>query len=491
MNQSQDMNTDRAEIERAFQATRAELGIRTGFPAEALREAEQVAHERRPDATSHPLDCTEIPFVTIDPPGSRDLDQAVHAERRGAGYRVRYAIADVGYFVDRGGALEREAWQRGTTFYAPDHREPLYPPVLSEAAASLLADELRPSVLFTLDLDGEGALTGTAVERARVRSRAQLTYGDLLEHVERNGESEAAGTPWAETLELLGEIGEKRLRIESERGGVSLPIRDQHVEQRAAEALGYELSYEEPNPAEQWNAQISLLTGHAAALRMVEAGVGLLRTVAPTRSQELREFRLAAEALGFDWPKDRSYAEFIREVDVAHPDIEVLIWQARRVMKGARYLAFHGEPPPDAEHAALAMLYSHCTAPLRRLGDRYVLDLLLRLARGEMSDADEIATLSELPAALEAAQQKGRRLERVVVNLAEAWTLRGREGESFPAVVLDVRPERIEVQIDDPPVRTRIERRNGLPPVTPGDRIEVRLRAVETAAARVDFELVS
>ena len=91
--------------------------------------------------------------MTIDPPGSLDLDQAYFGERRGDGYRVRYAIADVGHFVARGGPIEAEAWRRGQTAYAPDKRSPVYPLSLSEGAASLLPDGDRPAVCFTLDLD--------------------------------------------------------------------------------------------------------------------------------------------------------------------------------------------------------------------------------------------------------------------------------------------------------------------------------------------------
>ena len=96
--------------------------------------------------------------MTIDPPGARDLDQALHIERRGDGHRVHYAIADPASFVTPGGALDRDAHARGATVYAPDGKIPLHPPVLSEGAASLLPGEWRPAVLWTLDLDAAGEL---------------------------------------------------------------------------------------------------------------------------------------------------------------------------------------------------------------------------------------------------------------------------------------------------------------------------------------------
>ena len=92
--------------------------------------------------------------MTIDPPGSRDLDQALHIARRGDGWTVRYAIADVAALVRPGGAVDLDAHLRGVTVYAPDAKAPLHPVVLSEGAASLLPGEWRPAVVWTLELDG-------------------------------------------------------------------------------------------------------------------------------------------------------------------------------------------------------------------------------------------------------------------------------------------------------------------------------------------------
>src|SRR5262245_14352003 len=123
-----------------FQRIRDELRVPREFPAPVLAEAEASA-QRAPRAQY--TDLSAVPFITIDPPGSRDLDQAFFMAKLAEGYQVRYAIADVGFFVARGGALEHEAWRRGETLYSPDLKTPLYPPALSESGASLLPDVLR------------------------------------------------------------------------------------------------------------------------------------------------------------------------------------------------------------------------------------------------------------------------------------------------------------------------------------------------------------
>ena len=116
----------------AFAALRTELKLSETFPPEVQAEAERAIRDARlPDA-----DLLALPFITIDPVGSTDLDQAMFLQRDGAGYRAYYAIADVPAFVKPGGEIDAEARRRGQTMYAPDGRIPLHPAVISEGVAS-------------------------------------------------------------------------------------------------------------------------------------------------------------------------------------------------------------------------------------------------------------------------------------------------------------------------------------------------------------------
>jgi exoribonuclease R len=321
-----------------------------------------------------------------------------------------------------------------------------------------------------------------------VRSRRQLTYGEALEHVTGGG-ALFRGEPFSDSLLLLREIGERREERERARGGVSLPILDQHVEKLAARRMGYQLSYEEPNEAEDWNAQISLLTGNFAAERMLEGGVGLLRTMPPPREADVAKLRVAARALGFEWPSAMPYPEFIHSLDPAAPDLPILLWQTRHLMRGADYVAFDGAPPPHPEHAALAMVYAHATAPLRRLADRYVLDLLVELQRGARPSPEEAATLAALPPVMNDADRRASTLERKVVDAAEAWELRRRVGESFRALVLDQGSSWLEAQLVDLPVRARIPIAGAAPPAALGAEVRLRLDSVDLAAGACRFEI--
>ena len=203
-------------------ALQAELRVTPEFPP----EVEEAAAAAAANPSLPELDRTDLPFVTIDPETSMDLDQALHLERDGDGYVVHYAIADVAAFVAPGDPVDLEANKRGETLYAADAKIPLHPKVLSEDAASLLPDQVRPALLWTHKLDAAGEGTDTFVERALVRSRAKLSYDGVQKMFDGDGFGE---TDYADSLQLLKEIGEKRIALEAARGGVNLPLRDQEI----------------------------------------------------------------------------------------------------------------------------------------------------------------------------------------------------------------------------------------------------------------------
>ncbi|MEZ0285973.1 MAG: RNB domain-containing ribonuclease, partial [Thermoleophilia bacterium] len=267
-----------------FDRIRREMRVPGPHPPEA--EAEALAAAARGPARDGRRDARDLDLVTIDPPGARDLDQAVLVERRGDGFRVRYAIADVASLVAPGGAVDAAARARGVTVYMPDRRSPLHPDPIGEGAASLLPGVERPALLWTIDLDREGREGSVAVERAIVRSRRALSYEEAQSAINGGGD---AG------LAALRDLGRLRLAREAERGGVSLTTPVQEV---VRDGDGYALRFEAPLPVEDWNAQISLLTGICAARLMAEGGIGLFRTLAPADPRVLEGLRHSARALG-------------------------------------------------------------------------------------------------------------------------------------------------------------------------------------------------
>ncbi|MFJ4779087.1 RNB domain-containing ribonuclease [Streptomyces sp. NPDC088762] len=469
---------DGVALRAALRDLRTELDVPREFPAEALAEAERAAGAPRLSETGAD-DATDIPFFTVDPPASVDLDQAMHlAKRSSGGYRVHYAIADVAAFVTPGGPLDREAHRRVTTLYFPDGKIPLHPAVLSEGAASLLPDQTRPALLWRLDLDAEGRVETTDVRRALVRSRAKLDYEGVQKAID-TGTAE-------EPLALLKDIGRLREALEVDRGGVSLNVPEQVV---VAHDGTYSLAYRAPLPADGWNAQISLMTGMAAADLMLAAGTGILRTLPTAPDGAVGKLRRAAKALRIDWPHHVPYAELVRSLDPHRPDHAAFLQECTALLRGAGYTVFTGGERPDpAIHSAVAAPYAHTTAPLRRLVDRYTGELCVAAVAGAEPPEWAVAALAALPQEMASGNRLANAAERESVDLVEAAVLKDRVGETFEATVIDVKdrePLVGTVHLEEPAVVGRVESAREALPL--GERIRVRLTQAAPGTAKVLF----
>jgi VacB/RNase II family 3'-5' exoribonuclease len=455
------------DLSQALTTLRRDLELPDAFPPDVQAEAGKEAGESHIDGH---VDATDLELVTLDPAGSRDLDQAFALTRRaGGGYDFAYAIADVAAFVTAGGAIDREAHVRGETLYLPDGRIPLHPAVLSEGAASLLPGQDRPAVLWRIQLDADGEPTSVEVRRSVVRSRAQLDYVSLQQQ-------------GGEVAELLREVGLLRQQREHDRGGVSLAEPEQQVE-RAGD--GWELSYRAPLPVEDYNAQLSLLTGMAAAKLMLDGKVGLLRTMPPPSDATVASLRRSAGALGIDWPKGATYIDVVRRLDPKVPAQAAMIRLAAVLFRGASYVAFDGEPPQLATHAAVAASYAHATAPLRRLADRYVSETCLALCANSEVPGWVREALPALPEQMAEADRRAHEVDRAVIDLAEALVLQHHVGEVFCGVVVDAGDKGGAVQLAEPAVRARLTGA-GLPL---GEQVDVRVTGVDVVRRRVDFAL--
>ncbi|GGU36634.1 RNB domain-containing ribonuclease [Nocardioides albus] len=460
-------------------ALQAELGVTAEFP----REVEEAAAIAAANPRLPELDRTDLPFVTIDPETSMDLDQALHLERDGDGYVVHYAIADVAAFVAPGDPVDLEANKRGETLYAADAKIPLHPKVLSEDAASLLPDQVRPALLWTHKLDAAGEGTDTVVERALVRSRAKLSYEGVQKMFDGDGFGDA---DYAESLELLKEVGEKRIALEAARGGVNLPLRDQEI---SVEGDHWSLEYRDLLPVENWNAQISLLTGFAAADLMVYARVGLLRTLPEPDPRDVQRLHRTARALGLEWPAEMLYPDFIRSLDGKNGKHAAMAIACTRLLRGSGYASFNGELPELTEHSALANEYMHVTAPLRRLIDRYAGEVCLALCADEPVPDWVTSAFKTLPETMRASSRTSGAYERGVVDLVEAGLLSQRVGETFAAVVVEVDDEdkqKGSITVEEPAIEARVTGTTALPL---GEEVEVRLETADVVARKVSFTL--
>lgn len=456
-----------------------DLELPDGYPDDALAEAEAAARAVSVDPSTAGLaDLRGIPFLTIDPVGSKDLDQALHLERTPSGAVLHYAIADVPAFVAPGGALDAETRRRGQTLYGADRRVPLHPDALGEGAASLLPGTDRRAFVWRFVLDDGARPTETTLTRAVVRSHAQWSYPDAQRAVDAGeAPSSIAALPW---------FGAQRSERERERGGASLNVPQVEIVEDASggSAGAYRLVRRATLPVEEWNAQVSLLTGMAAAEVMLRGGIGILRTMPAADPDDVAAFRAQTVALGLPWGEGETYGDYLRGLDGADPRALAVRDAAATLFRGAGYAAFDGAPPAQPDQAAVGAPYTHTTAPIRRLVDRWSLVVCEALANGRPVPDWARESLPELPGLMGRSDGLASRLEAASIDRVEAALLRDRVGDVLSGVVLRVREGRARVQLDDPVATASCAVPDD---VTAGSTLAVRIVNADIATGTVEI----
>lgn len=455
------IDPDRA-LAAGLASIRTEYQVRPDFPAEVLAAATAAA--RKP-LTDH-RDRTAIRFVTLDPASSTDLDQAFAIERDGNDLILRYAIADVAWFVTDGDPIDAEAWARGETLYLPDGKANLYPPLLSEGAASLLPDGDRPAVVFAVRVAPDGAVKLDGAERAVIRSVAKLAYETVTDDDLPPG---------------FAELAHRIETAENARGATRVDPPEQEV------ALGDDgrlhLAFRPRLASEDRNAALSLACNLAVAAALQAHHTGLFRVMAPPDRAAVARLRHTAEAFGLDWPSEETLDQFSKSLNAADPRQAAFMLAIRRAGDGASYAPYR--PGVTPWHAAMAATYAHATAPLRRLADRYVVQAALAIANGQPVPDPVTAAFSRLPAVMARADGRAGQIDHAVIDLAEAVLLDGQLGEDFAATVTDAEDRGGHVQLRDHPVVVRIDG-TGL---VPGQAVTVRLDSVDIDKRSTHFSL--
>ncbi|WP_084501322.1 RNB domain-containing ribonuclease [Nocardia xishanensis] len=464
-----------------FGAIRSEFGLASAYPAEASEEARDAVDAFAGDR----VDRTDIELVTIDPPGAMDLDQALHLERNGSGFTLHYAIADVGAVIAPGGALARESSARGQTFYLPDGTVPLHPPVLSEGASSLLPEQTRPAALWTIELDENAEPRSYSVVRATVRSRARLDYAGV--------QADADAGALHPSIAALPEFGTRRIEAGLSRGAIGLRLPAQSVIRDDANDGHWRLVLEPRTAADDWNEQVSLLTGMCAARIMLDGAdadgqrVGLLRTMPPPAESAIASLRRTAAALGVTWPEDQPVGRMLAGLDPNTPAALVLMSEATGLLRGAAYTVVNGSGPESSAHSAIGAPYAHVTAPLRRLADRFATEICLAYCAGEPVPQWVRDGLDPTVDTMRRTDGVAGKVDRACIDLTEASLLAQRPDAEFDAVVVREangnRPA--EVFIADPPVLGPCV---GTPPE--GAAVRVRLTRADPVTRKIGFAFV-
>lgn len=456
-----------------FKRLAEQLGLRRDFPPEV--EAEVQAYLAAPGIDDPALiDRTAMPFVTIDGPGTRDLDQAMHVEELKGGWRLRYAIADAAYYVRPGTALFAEALLRGASYYLPGFSVPMLPRPLSEHLISLGPDVDRRALVFDVDFDATGTVTSFTLERARIRSVARLSFEQAQQFVEvkhRGPPGPRAIGPVLRAAHALGLLRERH----ADRASM---VRYRRVETslRLAPDGSLVVSSSPRTEMERANEQLSILC-NALGARFLAAGPPALvqpiyRVHEPPDPERVDAFErmVAAIAHERDLPDDpwlyrqaadlglAGYLEALPTAGLPGRLARALHRQAMLLNGRSRF-----EAEPRGHFGVGEQVYSRFTAPMRELvGVQCHAQAIERLqGRSERSrDEDEAIRAAVIDAgnrAKDVQRQIDREVDAQIVAAVLGPDLERPEHERprRAGTVVGFQPGKIHLLLDDPPIDVR------------------------------------
>jgi len=456
MNELSSMSPERI-VARAL----AELDIRIDHNVACLEETQHwLANTGLDDPSLE--DLTKLPFVTIDNPDSRDLDQALLIERESDGYRVQYALADAAYYIRPGSALFAEALVRGTTFYTPTMAAAMLPVELSEGLISLNPDVDRRALIFDMRVNLAGIVGTTTVRRARIRSQAKLNYAGVQRWLDSSTNPQHA---YDESLTLLRELGELLIDASTRRGVIRFDRTETRI-QITGEPPHFEAAVRERYDTERYNEQISLLCNMQGAELLMHLGgvTDELQTVfrvhdAPlTKSMNALRETLTQFAEQQDhpdswrWNAGDTLANYLATLpdDVASSSRVRAV--QRQVMQAQRASTFR--PDASEHHALKADSYARFSSPMREVVGIFTHKELLEALGGDGHDrlADEVLREAVITAANEARQKQRKltkRIEFAALSSLFARELDSGDSNAYTGIIMGMRRDRLYISLDD------------------------------------------
>ena len=492
----------------------AKHGIREDFPPKVLEEEARFSPPGEDDPFPEGVeDLRGLCAFTVDPFDARDRDDAVSIEKLRSGCRLGVHIADVGHYVKEGGAIDKEARDRGTSVYLPDRAVPMLPPRLTGEVCSLREGAVRRVLSVFIDFDRYGNRTAMRLTFARIRSRASLTYrgaATVLEGGEILQENEAeSARALEEPLRQLSALAEKLHAERMRRGSLDFDLPEAQV-LLDGEGMPKGIERAPRTSAHRLIEECMLAANQAVAEYLAEAGgASVFRVHEAPAEENLEGLRAILSRLGLKAPRIEALKRpggFQEVFDaVRGSDVERYVnLAALRSMKLARYEA------APALHFGLGFeRYTHFTSPIRRYADLCVHRRLARLMRGD-GRKPQAKPLAALCADISERDRTAEAASREMVDFMKALFMRDKVGERFRGHVSGVANFGIFVELEDMYVEGMVPlefmtddyyafipeehavygRRTGRR-FRLGDPVTVRVEGVDLASRRVTFQLMA
>ncbi len=431
---------DETSVEAQERIVKVSHGVPMEFPQAVKEEAAALpkAPLEREIRAPERRDLRAIPFVTIDGADARDFDDAVHVERLENGWLLRVAIADVAHYVRPGSALDREARERGNSWYFPRSVEPMLPEALSNGLCSLKPDEPRLAMAAEIHIDQDGGRVGARFFSACIQSAGRLVYDDVSglfsSEPEVSRRAREALAQHAGMLETAAELAEALKKRRTERGSLDFNVPEAQAVFDDDGALAGIVA-REMGAANNMIEEFMLAANEAVARFLHDAGLPLLYRVHPEPEAEKLEglFQTLA-ATGLAEPVKRPSPAALRKAlrigrdDARGPIIRRL---ALRTMMQARY-----SPALERHFGLAADCYCHFTSPIRRYAD-LIAHRALRRALGlpTYGDLPGEGALERVALGLNTCERSATEAEREIMRRLTVLFLSDKIGAVYNGVI--------------------------------------------------------
>ncbi len=427
-------------------------GLPHEWPIDVTREAEAVDPEVSKRDREGRIDLRDTPLVTIDGEDARDFDDAVFCEpRKGGGWRLIVAIADVSHYVPVGTALDKEAFERATSVYFPGFVVPMLPETLSNGICSLNPKVERLCMVCEMEVGANGEVGKSKFYAAVMKSFARLTYTRVWRAIgERDANEIAAMGDLMPHLEDLYALFKAFVKRRTERGAIEFESQEVKFSLGAAgEVLA--LQPQARNDAHKLIEECMIAANVEAAKFLHKAKIPAPYRVHARPPEEkyeellafLGEFGLTLPPHDAVQPKD--YSTLLRKIR-QRPDAMLL----EQVLLRSQSLAVYH--PDNQGHFGLALeAYAHFTSPIRRYPDLLVHRAIRHVLNGG-KQANYEAGPSEMLARAQHCSQRERRADEASREVNEryqcAWMSK-HVGSEFDGIISGVTSFGLFVAIAD------------------------------------------
>lgn len=481
-----------------------------GLQAEVPEKAKQGRHDLR-----------KLPLVTIDGEDARDFDDAVYCQpKKGGGWRLWVAIADVSYYVRPATALDNEAHSRGTSVYFPSQVIPMLPEVLSNGLCSLNPQVDRLCMVCEMTISASGKLSGYKHYEAVMNSHARLTYNKVWAILQGDTELREQYQPLVSDLQELHKMYRELEKAREQRGGIAFETEEAKFifnADRRIERIEPMVRNEAHKIIEE-----CMILANIASARYVEKHQepALFRDHDRPTDESIKGFRTVLSELGLTLsggakPQPLDYARLLEDI-AGRPDHEMLQTMLLRSMKQAVY------DPENRGHFGLALAsYAHFTSPIRRYPDLLLHRAIKYLLAKEANEQQNHATstggyhydfnqMLQLGQHCSMAERRADEATRNVADWLKCDFMQDQVGTHFTGVISSVTSFGFFVRLNDlfidglvhvstldndyyrfDATGQRLIGESGGQTYRLGDTVEIRVDAVHMDERKIDFALIS